>query len=117
MKISQYFTRAEFACHCGCGFDTADHVLVRYLETIRAHFGSPIAINSAARCIKHNRSIGSKDTSQHVIGRAADITIKGISPEEVAAYADSIMPEGGIGIYRTFTHIDSRDARARWDQT
>ena len=115
MKISQHFSREEFTCHCGCGFDTVDCGLLNILEMVRQHFHAALAINSAARCLEYNRKIGSKDTSQHVLGKAADITVKGVAPEEVANYAAMIMQDrGGIGRYTGFTHIDSRDERARW---
>ena len=113
--ISQHFSRFEFVCHCGCGFDTVDSELLELLEKIRVHFGSPLVINSAARCLKHNRSIGSRDTSQHVQGKAADIAVKGVAPEKVADYVELFQPDrGGIGRYRGFTHVDVRDSKARW---
>ena len=114
-RISQHFARSEFACNCGCGFDVIDYDLLTTLERIRRLFRAQIKINSGARCLKYNRSIGSKDTSQHVLGKAADIEVKGISPDEVADFAEKIMVDrGGIGRYTNFVHIDSRDKKARW---
>jgi uncharacterized protein YcbK (DUF882 family) len=47
---------------------------------------------------------------------AADIVVKGVTPREVAAYANTLMPyTGGIGIYNTFTHVDVRTAKSRWN--
>lgn len=43
------------------------------LEQVRTVLGKPITVNSAYRCLAVNRAIGSKDTSEHVDGRAADI--------------------------------------------
>ena len=115
MQISQHFSRVEFGCHCGCGFDTVDAELLDLLEKVRVELGSPVAINSAARCINHNRSIGSTDTSQHVQGKAADIAVKGVDPITVADFVEKAMPDrGGIGRYLNFTHIDVRDSKARW---
>ena len=116
MKISQHFSREEFTCHCGCGFDTVDCGLLNILEMVRQHFHAALAINSAARCLEYNRKIGSKDTSQHVLGKAADITVKGVAPKEVADFVESKTPDiGGIGRYKGFTHVDVRDKRARWN--
>ena len=84
-------------------------------KKIRRLFRAPIRINSAARCLKHNARVGSTDTSQHVLGKAADIEVKGISPDVVADFAEKIMVDrGGIGRYTNFVHIDSRDKKARW---
>jgi uncharacterized protein YcbK (DUF882 family) len=113
--ISKNFSRKEFACKCGCGFDTVDVELVKVLQELRDHFERPITINSACRCLKHNRSIGSTDSSQHVKARAADITVKGVSPEVVYYYLDSKYPDhNGLGRYVDFTHLDTRGWKARW---
>ena len=115
MKISQYFDRSEFACSCGCGFDTVDAALLEILEKIRNHYGVPVTVNSAARCLVHNRAIGSTDRSQHIQGKAADIVVDHVPPLSVYTYLESQYPNShGIGSYETFTHIDSRDRRARW---
>jgi uncharacterized protein YcbK (DUF882 family) len=52
----------------------------------------------------------------HLYGKAADIKINGVAPKTVAAYAEKLMPKkGGIGIYKTFTHIDVRPSKSRWN--
>ena len=113
MSLSKHFSRHEFACRCGCGFDTVDIELIELLEVIREHFGQPVTVNSAARCLEYNRSIGSRDTSQHVQGKAADIVIRGINPDDVHFFVDE-MDRGGLGKYSTFTHVDVSERRRRW---
>lgn len=54
------------------------------LEPIRALVGKPITINSGYRCLALNRLLGSKDSSQHVKGEAADIECPGVSNLELA---------------------------------
>jgi len=110
-----YFTRAEFACKCGCGFDTVDYGLVAALDKIRAHFGVPVTITSGCRCESHNRAVGGSEASQHRRGRAADFTVQGIPPSKVAEYVEG-LGLGGIGIYKTWIHIDTRHGKARWDK-
>jgi uncharacterized protein YcbK (DUF882 family) len=113
--ISKNFNRSEFACKCGCGFDAVDKELVCVLELVRKNFNAPVIINSACRCLEHNRSVGSKDTSQHVKAKAADIVVKGVKPQFVYDYLNDIFSDKyGIGNYKTFTHIDVRDKKARW---
>jgi uncharacterized protein YcbK (DUF882 family) len=57
--------------------------LANLLEQVRFFLGKPILINSAYRSKLVNDSVGSKDTSQHRLGCAADIRISGMTPEEV----------------------------------
>lgn len=114
-NLSKNFSRSEFRCKCGiCSFDTVDAVLIKYLEAIRRHFKSPVTITSGCRCQAHNIAIGGMPNSQHKVGRAADIVVRGVSPQAVADYAE-ILNCGGVGLYDDFTHIDSRTkSGARW---
>ena len=113
--LSLHFNRKEFECSCGCGFNTVDAELVTVLEDIRTYFGRPVIINSSCRCIKHNESVGGGKKSQHLLGRAADITVNGFTPSDVQSYVLSRWQnQYGIGVYNTFTHIDSRTTKARW---
>ena len=42
--------------------------------------------------------------------------MKGVEPKTVAAFAETLLPKkGGIGIYPTFTHVDVRETRSRWN--
>jgi len=113
-NLSKHFDSSEMKCSC-CDFDTIDNKLIDLLENIRLHFAKPVHINSACRCLEYNRSIGSKDTSQHIKGTACDIRIEGVSPDVIATYVDELMPHtGGLGIYPNFNHIDVRENKARW---
>lgn len=114
--ISAHFSRHEFACRCGCGGDTVDAASLEALEAIRQHFDAPVKINSAYRCLTYNRTpaVGSNDNSQHPLGRAQDIVVEGVPPNDVANYAEG-LGLGGVGRYATFTHIDTRtNGPARW---
>jgi len=53
------------------------------LEDVRNLFNQPIRINSAYRSITVNSLLGSKPTSQHCIGCAADIRIDGLTPDQI----------------------------------
>ena len=123
MMLSEHFSLDELNKH---KFDMPDEVLDNLkmlavqLEIIRAHFNAPVIINSGYRNLEYNRNIGSKDTSQHVKGTAADIVVKDVSPDEVADALEflinvGMLKEGGVGRYNTFTHYDIRGTRARWN--
>lgn len=115
MNISQHFRRSEFACRCGCGFDDVNLKLIEVLEDVRNHFNAPVYINSGCRCPRHNQSVGGTRHSQHILGNAADISVKRVNPKSVADYLESKYPNKfGIGRYKTFTHIDVRSVKTRW---
>ena len=57
--------------------------LARFLEEIRRVLGRPIMVNSAYRSPEVNTAIGSKPTSQHCIGCAADIKVPGLTPDNI----------------------------------
>ena len=81
-----------------------------HLQDIRTHFGKPVIVNSAYRTETYNRYVGGAKNSYHMKGRAFDISIKGVSPQEIAKYAASIGVPGVIQ-YNTFVHVDSRDTK------
>ena len=120
-RLSAHFDTDEpgVQCKCGCGFgsrklDSAPE-LWRVLEQIRAEFDKPVLLISVCRCAKHNRSVGGARTSQHLLGNAADIRIRGVSPLQIVDFADRTWPQKfGIGRYAGFAHIDIRRQRARW---
>ena len=114
--VSLHFNRSEFTCKCGCGFTNVDITLLTVLESVRDYFNAPVTINCACRCPAHNKSVGGVQNSQHVQGIAADITVSGCSPADVADYLTRKYPcKYGIGNYTTFTHIDVRsNGPTRW---
>ncbi len=115
MLNARFFKRQEFACKCGCGFDTIDAATLAILEDVREHFDVPMIVTSGARCPDHNRRVGGGARSQHLYGRAADIVARGVSPERVAEYVESQHPQASVGRYSTFVHVDTRSGGpARW---
>ena len=116
VKLSKNFTVKEFACSDGTDTVFISLALVNLLQKIRDHFGKAVIINSAYRTEAHNKSIGGATYSQHKYGLAADIHINGVTPKEIAAYAETLMPSsGGIGIYQSFVHVDVRRVKSRWN--
>lgn len=114
--LSPHFKMREFACSDGTDTIFVSPALVEVLEKVRAHFGKPVTINSGYRAEAKNKAVGGATYSQHKYGLAADITISGVLPAKVAAYAETLLPNtGGIGIYKTFTHIDVRKVKSRWN--
>lgn len=116
VRLSKNFTIKEFACSDGTDTVFISLALVNLLQKIRDHFGKAVIINSAYRTEAHNKAIGGATYSQHKYGLAADIHINGVTPKAIAAYVETLMPSsGGIGIYKSFVHVDTRRVKARWN--
>ena len=113
--ISRHFKVREYRSRDGADPIFVSPRLVELVQNIRTHFGRPLIITSGYRTPRHNAAIGGAAHSQHLYGRAADIVVVGVSPEQVADYAECLMPHsGGVGRYRSFTHVDVRADKARW---
>lgn len=55
------------------------------LQPIRSKVAQPVVITSGYRSLELNRSLGSKDTSQHIKGQAADIYVPGYTAYQLAS--------------------------------
>jgi uncharacterized protein YcbK (DUF882 family) len=107
------FQIKEFACKDGSDLIKIDDELVEKLQILRFYFASPIIINSGYRTVAYNKQVGGVDNSQHVLGKACDIVIKGHSSEEVGTIAKKIGFMG-VGIYSAFVHVDTRSTPSYW---
>lgn len=116
-KKATNFKVKEFACKDGSDAIKIDSKLVIMLQQIRDHFGKPVIINSAYRTPAYNKKIGGATYSQHIYGKAADITINGVNPLTVAQYAETDCKYlKGIGLYTWGDHVDTRSTKYYWDQ-
>lgn len=115
--LTKNLSRHEFACKCGCGYDTADTETVQVIQEVCDEFDCSVIINSGCRCAEHNEAVGGAKSSQHLKGRAADCNFIGVSPSAVYFFLESNYPDRfGFGRYSSFVHIDTRsNGPARWD--
>ena len=95
--------------------------LAKVLEEFRKRIGHPVRLASVYRSPEYNKSVGGKPDSQHLQFRAADLQVPGHGGSQLWADMLSAMRSegffsGGIGIYGTFVHVDSRGQNADWDQ-
>lgn len=82
--------------------------LAEFLEQVKTTLGGkPIMVNSAFRSKAVNDAVGSKDTSQHRLGCAADIRVPGMTPDEVvrAVIASDLPFDQVIREFDRWTHI------------
>jgi len=82
--------------------------LAEFLEQVKEVLGGkPIMVNSAFRSEAVNNAVGSRNTSQHRIGCAADIRVPGMTPDEVvkAVIASGIGYDQIIREFDRWTHI------------
>jgi len=122
--MTKNFKIKEFECKGGCDMplEVYENIikLASQLQFLRDYTGRPITINSAYRCPDHNAKVGGSKTSQHLLGKAADITIQSLKPAEVFVLIEDLIDmghilQGGLGLYDTFVHYDIRKTKARWN--
>lgn len=116
MNLSEHFTLEELTHTDHREFDNTPNTtemanltrLAAFLEQVKEVLGGkPVMINSAFRSKQVNDAVGSKDTSQHRIGCAADIRVPGMTPDEVvkAVIASGIGYDQVIREFDRWTHI------------
>lgn len=116
-RLSPHFRVREFhSKHDPSDLVKVDEKLLTLLENIRNHTGKPVHINSGYRSPEYNATLkNASPRSQHCNGKAADIWVEGVTPKQIADIAECYLgSSGGIGIYKTFTHVDVRTSCARW---
>ena len=82
--------------------------VAQLLEQVKALLGGkPVMVNSGYRSPQVNLAVGSKPTSQHCLGCAADIRVPGMTPDEVvqAIKASDIPYDQLIREFDSWTHI------------
>lgn len=87
------------------------------LQAARTAWGKSLTINSAYRDPAYNAKVGGAPMSQHKLGRAFDISVRGMSAQEKAELVKHMYNMGftGFGGYNTFLHVDTGRARV-WGQ-
>jgi hypothetical protein len=94
--------------------------LMRIMEVVREACGNrEIIITSGYRSAQHNTNVGGAKNSYHVKGMAADFKVKGMTPKKVYAIVNDLMdsgkiPQGGIGLYKSWVHLDFRGKKVTW---
>lgn len=114
--ITRNLSRREFACQCGCGFDTVDFILATRVQRARDDFATKtgqnckIIVTGGNRCKKHNSTIeGASPGSKHIFAKALDHYITFVTPKELYDYYVREYPdECGVILYYNRVHFDVR---------
>lgn len=124
MNLTEHFTLEELTHTDHREFDNTPNDaelenikrLAEFLEEVKTVLGGkPIMVNSAFRSKQVNDAVGSKDTSQHRIGCAADIRVPSMTPDEVvrAVIASDLGYDQVIREFDRWTHISIPNEKAR----
>ena len=116
MNLTEHFTLEELTHTDHREFDNTPNEaeianlqrLAEFLEKVKTALGGkPIMINSAFRSKQVNDAVGSRDTSQHRLGCAADIRVPGMTPDEVVKtiMASELGYDQIIREFNSWTHI------------
>lgn len=116
MNLSEHFTLEELTHTDHREYDNVPNDaetenlirLAKFLEEVKTVLGGkPIMVNSAFRCKQVNDAVGSKDSSQHRTGCAADLRVPGLTPNEVVQQiiASGIEFDQVIREFDRWTHI------------
>ena len=116
MNLSPHFTLEELTVTDHRSLDNTPNAgeienlrrLALFLEKVKKVLGGkPVMVNSAFRSAAVNDAVGSRKSSQHRLGLAADFRVPGMSPQEVVgAIVDSGIPyDQVIKEYDSWTHI------------
>jgi hypothetical protein len=116
MNLSPHFTLAELTHTNHRTLDNTPNEaetanlqrLAEFLEQVKSALGGkPIMVNSAFRSKQVNDAVGSKDTSQHRLGCAADLRVPGMTPDAVvrAVIAANLPFDQIIREFDAWTHI------------
>jgi hypothetical protein len=113
MNLSPHFTLAELTFTDHRQFDNTPNQieianlqrLAVLLEQARTLLGAPIMINSAYRSKAVNDAVGSKDSSQHRLGCAADFRVPGMTPDQIVKLLINLPYDQIIREFDRWVHI------------
>ena len=117
-QMERDFWSKEFYCSCGfCMDQLVDTDLVSQLQMLRDELKQSIRIKSGYRCERHNeqliaQGLKASKKSQHLQGKAADISVVGYSGSQLYEKAKKFFKAIGVG--SGWIHVDTRPQRVVW---
>jgi len=114
-NITPNFTYKEVACNNNdeLYLDAKVWAHAKHMQELRDYLGVPIKVNSWFRTVEYNKAVKGHVNSKHLKGIATDIAITGATQTKAIKWWKA-KGYGGIGHYKTFTHLDSRGYLSEW---
>ena len=103
----KYFSRDEFKCS-ETGNNEIQDEFIHALDKLRESCGFPFAITSGYRDPSHSVEAKKEKAGQQTLGIAADIAVSGGSQRFIIVSKALELGFSGIGVARTFVHVDTR---------
>jgi len=108
LMVSRSFVGSELQCRC-CGNLIYEQSTIDLIQELRDELNIRFRVNSFYRCKSHNQKVGGGTNSQHLYGRAMDISTEGWKWSQRAKLVKGALNKGlSVGIYRSFVHVDNR---------
>ena len=123
MYITKNFKWSEFNSKDGAKLPEKYRIniamLATNLQVIRGRINGPIIVKSGFRSFGHNKKIGGALNSQHLVGKAADISSSKYSPYDLEQIILNLMDKnmiakGGVKCYWWGVHYDIRGYKITW---
>ena len=104
----KYFTYEEFACQ-ETDKNEMSLSFIHRLDELRERCGFPFTITSGYRNRTHSVEAKKKTVGKHVLGIAADISVSDGNQKYIIIKNAMEMGFGGVGVAKTFIHVDDRN--------
>lgn len=105
-------TDTRLRCSCGCGEYKVQQWALDKLQEVREAAGRPLTVNSGYRCANHTSERNKAKPGQHNKGIAFDIAVSGGAERYELIKLGVQLGATGIGVAKTFVHLDWRDGSA-----
>ena len=113
-RLSRNFRLHEAQCTDGTDIVYIHPALILLMQELRDTYG-PLQVNSLFRSREHNTRIQGSKQSKHLLGMAVDLVPLETKFERFVEGVSKMDNVGGIGIYRTFVHVDVYGQNRRWN--
>lgn len=113
--VPKFFSRTEFTmCTPSCELEDMDSDFLRKLDELRKYCGFPLTLTCAYRTREWDKEHGRSGNSYHCTGRAVDIyCTQSDKRAKIVLYAP-MCGLNGIGVAKTFVHVDDRAFASLW---
>lgn len=111
IRWPKHFKPEDFDCPC-CGKADMDQAFLDKLQEFRIAAATPMVITSGFRCPSYNKKIGGSKGSQHMLGKAVDISVITSSARYKLVKYAYLIGFKGIATDSAFIHLDTRAGEA-----